>query len=402
MMNAFSVAVPESRMTHFAAKLNALQNKAKRMNAPPLQWRIAHSSVSNGMACTWVTIVGEAPRFNGWRLIARYDFDMNPETREVACITNAVPGETVPDTYRVVGTVCQHCGHARRRNNVFLLEHDDRGFIIVGRQCIAAFLGVSVEQLAWAYTFERIASARDEEWEGTSWHVDGGSSVLSVLANTAAVVRRKGWRSQAVANVDDTGGASTANLVSYVMGPPPRGEQENKYFRRFCEEVAVEERDWDTARAIVQWVSDVSPGSEWIETLKAIVRLGWCKARRFPILCSAIVGYERELARAAEREERIAAAKQGHIGEVKQRITFAATITAHAMTQSEYGYGTRINMRDDEGHEAVWFASKSISVEVGQRFMVTATVKKHGTFGRVDQTTLTRVKLDAMIPEQIN
>ena len=67
-----------------------------------------------------------------------------------------------------------------------------------------------------------------------------------------------------------------------------------------------------------------------------------------------------------------------------------------------YPYGDEpfqiITMRDDDEHEIVWKTGSIQDVEAGDQISMTGTVKEHSQFRGVDQTVITRAKLEKTGP----
>jgi hypothetical protein len=85
-----------------------------------------------------VEINGEAPRINGWVLACRVEFNGT-----IGNVVRIAPGRDDDGsyvTYREIEPVCEHCNTRRRRNDVFVLEHESGERKIVGRNCLADFL----------------------------------------------------------------------------------------------------------------------------------------------------------------------------------------------------------------------------------------------------------------------
>ena len=110
----------------------------------------------------------------------------------------------------------------------------------------------------------------------------------------------------------------------------------------------------------------------------------------------------REAAQAKVREDRIAKATSGFVAPVKTRLrdvpvtitnVFEGTRAAYAWPHGEEPFQI-ITMRDGDGHEIVWKTSSVQPVTVGDDVTMTGTVKEHGEFRGVDQTQISRAKLE--------
>lgn len=57
-----------------------------------------------------------------------------------------------------------------------------------------------------------------------------------------------------------------------------------------------------------------------------------------------------------------------------------------------YGLAKLHSLRDEEGRTLIWFATGADELEVGGKYRILGTVKKHEEYKGWKQTTLTRVK----------
>lgn len=92
---------------------------------------------------------------------------------------------------------------------------------------------------------------------------------------------------------------------------------------------------------------------------------------------------------------RTASFAKGHLGTVGKRQDFgAAEVVSAREIEGRYGCTTVLTLRAESGHCITWFASGSKRLEPGTLVTVTGTVKAHGDFREVDQTVLTRCRLE--------
>ena len=108
-------------------------------------------------------------------------------------------------------------------------------------------------------------------------------------------------------------------------------------------------------------------------------------------MASAVVAYDRELAN-AEAAKRVA--NSVHVGQVGQRMNVSLTVTRSFPKDTMYGVTTILTMCDKDGNVFKWFASGYQEYKVGDKVQGKGTVKAHGEWQGVKETTLTRCKLD--------
>lgn len=82
-----------------------------------------------------------------------------------------------------------------------------------------------------------------------------------------------------------------------------------------------------------------------------------------------------------------------HVGEIKERIEFEASVEFTKEIDGFYGITTIIKLRDLDGNVFTWFASGWHDVKRGDRVSIKGTVKKHDEYQGVKQTILTRCVL---------
>lgn len=93
-----------------------------------------------------------------------------------------------------------------------------------------------------------------------------------------------------------------------------------------------------------------------------------------------------------------AATAAGHLGEVGDKIQLQVTVTRRRTFETQFGMQALVGMRTEAGHELVTFTSGAFgwAVEEGQTLEIKGTVKEHGHYQDIPQTTLFRVKAVAV------
>ena len=149
-----------------------------------------------------VEVSGEEPRINGWRMLAKIEF-----TAEFGSIIKTLPGiDSIDSRFREVGPVCEHCNAQRRRNDVFVLEHEDGTTKVVGRNCLADFIRTGDAETLAAYAAfaeqvkDFIGDASDPDFEDSGWgRTEYTPTLIEYLTIVSVLIRREGWTSRTVA-----------------------------------------------------------------------------------------------------------------------------------------------------------------------------------------------------------
>lgn len=338
-----------------------------------------------------LSVVGETPKIDGWRLVAVLD-----HKAEGVNLLRAVPGETVPERYWSAKPLCEHCKTKRTRRDTVVLGHDDGAYIQVGKTCLADFLGgADPAQLAsMAELFRSFEDAAGGDPDGYDGFGDGHepkrSTAFAVLVAAATAIRLHGW---APAKSE---GKSTKSRVAEWLFP--------RTFMDKGRTVVIDgelepptDGDRLTAFETLQWVNAMNARSDYEHNLRATLACGSVRVREdLGIAASAVSAYQRYLGRQveyAQKQKRNADLGNAWMGTVGKRETFDLTVLDVKVREGDYGPTTIVKFVDAENNLATWFASgfKADDYKAGQTVKVKATVKRHGEFNGKPETYLTRV-----------
>lgn len=329
-----------------------------------------------GVAAVRVTLNTPRLAISGWTFAGAHEMTADGH------IVNY--GSTRVDEMR-----CDHCGHARRRGKVYTVVNEDGEQVVVGSNCLAAFLGVKPEGL-WALTFD--LEQKDEEEERDIWGASTGDKVVPALDLVGA----------ALAASDD--GVNFVPKSRASMQNPSTAQKVEQDLALMVAAGEVPERRTQ-AETILAWVNAQPAGdSDYIDSLRSVLagKERWVGRKHFGIGVSAVSAYRNAqewAAREAQRKEQAEALyKQGHVGEpgVRFRDRPMQLMVAQVIPGEEYGPRTRMVFRDQEtGRQVLWWASgdRSDDWAEGDEVVVTATVAEHGQYSGADQTVVKRAAL---------
>ena len=115
----------------------------------------------------------------------------------------------------------------------------------------------------------------------------------------------------------------------------------------------------------------------------------YCEWRNLGVLASVIVAYQKAQKALAESQN---GAKSKYVGEIGAKVTLTIQVTRIAFIEGQYGITAVVSMMSGENSLLVWFASGGTNLEEGKSYTLKGTVKAHGEYHGVKQTTLTRCK----------
>lgn len=433
--------VPECNRPTLEARLAKLNKRAAKLGvaAIAVAWEVDHHLTeytyrehTDGSGCAWiapgatihkewvptgrrmpvygVTVTGVTPQYNGWRLVAV----LTPlATDEGATnLIAAVPGETCPAEYRNRIGQCDHCKAQRRRKETFVVRHEDGTHRMVGRQCIADFLG-GADPHGFAATAEWMRDLADacggaESMGGWGGSGDTGYDLGELLMWAARAVAVYGWLSKTKAHeLNEQYGSETKHYTStaahtmYAINRPWRGNAQT--IREWLEERAKLEAAMpeDAARALAtaatEWAANIpadkleDEANNYLANIHAIAHAGYVPARAFGVAASIMGSYQREQDMLKERERRAALPPSAHVGTVKQRLVLEVTCERIISREGTYGTTGIHKLVDKDGNDLTWFATSATWLEEGKRYEIKATVTAHGDYKGRPQTTINRV-----------
>lgn len=331
------------------------------------------------------TVSGETPKLAGWTLIAIIEPVPNGEN-----LVREVPGEKCPARFRTTKMFCDHCSSTRKRNSIFLLKHEDGEYKQVGRQCLADFLGHEHPEnliLKAEYLFSGTGLMRDAEEEG--WWSGGGSlppmiPTTEFVTVAAVVIRKMGWKPRSQVSEFEQ---ATADIVWDICT-----RSGDRMVRELVQakQLYASEDDIKSAEAAVAWGAAIDPANAhntYLHDLGVCCRQNYVDHKRSGFAASVISAYRRTLL----TPEKTTPSK--HLGEIDKRQQFdnVTCRLARPIVSGIYEK-TLVKFVDGEGNVLIWWASGMPDwVEVGCKYNIKATVKKHTEYQGVAQTEVNRV-----------
>lgn len=383
------LSVPSFNLQTLISRLTELAAKAADLGVPAIQWTVGEGTVHYVKWCQCevcihekeprtyypVTVEGEAPKFNGWQLVAAL------EHTPAGNVVRGVPGLIVPERYRTAANDCDHCQLARKRSETFVVFSETEAYKQVGRSCIADFLGHSTQFLEYAeYVREFESAFIDADEPGGFGHRDRSFDAHLYLAYVGLALAKGGWVSRTQARESINAGSSTADLAVNLLFPSVESKREYPTKEHFEE-----------ASAALAWVKSDLAGrqnlSDYEHNLVMIASKEAIEHRDTGIIASLIPAHRRALGKKLEQQKR--AATSQHFGTVGKREEFTLTVSNVYLVEGNYGVTKIHTLLDAAGNVAVWFSS-SKQLKQGVTYVLKATVKSHGERNGVKQTVLTR------------
>ncbi len=336
---------------------------------------------------TELHVTGNAPKIDGFRFIGK--IEMLGET----ALLQAVPGEVIPETYRVnPTTICEHCKTNRDRKDVYVVYEIKTGeYKQVGRTCLRDYLGIDNPAAIVAH-FGWMAEVKGLEEYGRFGKGSLMYGLHEVLSYAAFFCSTIGYKPTSEMN-------STVGLVCMMLDF--KNEVRKDYIRDYEENKAKYDK---TADEVIAWVRAIEPGeSKWhgnyINNLRTIfIEDLIYRTSHLGLVVSAVRSYEKALGYEAEEARRHEKPSEyvGTVGERLKKIS-AVFMDKRVIGQGEWGDRIMIRFITNDRDELIWFtgeyAASQNGLYVGQELVLSGTVKTHKDFKGQKQTYLSRVKV---------
>lgn len=325
-----------------------------------------------------VELTGEAPSYNGWKLLATLDWDS-----QAGLIVRTAPGVENVDRDSLREGMCDHCGSKRFRRNVHLVGNEETGEQLqVGSTCIKDFLG---------WTGVVVFFHEDKISDDVDDYLSGGGYIArewtteTVLAAAWAAIQVYGYEPSS------SYGATTKGRVWDILDPRSKlAREEADMLRPYLV------NSYEQARIIREWVlSDEFKGySEYVTNLKAILAADLVTERNIGFAVSApqtwAKAQERDLIKRQEKEE----ISNEFVGNEKDKLELEVTIKSIRYIDGDWGTTTLYTLLSTDKHVFKWFSSSKALGETADDtvYKIRGTVKGHDEYRGLKSTILTRVK----------
>lgn len=331
-----------------------------------------------------VKVEGNAPAYNGWEFVAKLDWDAN-----AGLVVRSIPGAVAVDRESLRQGWCDHCRTTRQRLVTYVVRHQEDGRQIqVGSSCLKDFTGQYT-----TIAFPELSS--DDDREGGYFGPAGEReySPLTVLAVAWACVKLEGFKPAS------SGGSTTKSDVHTALNP-----SKSKQDREWAAKIApLADEAGKKAKELLAFIlsDDFSGTSDYVLNMKAVAAGNMVSARNIGLLASAPQAWAKSLERSLVREreasiyagsEFIGTAPDPEKGIKGSRHELTVEVKGIKYLDGDYGVRTLYTMITPEGNIVKWFSTgvDKLGEDIGARFVLRGTVKKHETWNDMKSTVLTR------------
>lgn len=369
------IKVPVYRWATVEREFSRLVAKAEQRKLPvPVLTEIARDD-------RWVTchVLGGAPVFAGWRLVADLERLRKRDTGEVVTLVRTAVGQTCPERYRSEPEQCEHCGVRRQRNRTFVIRHEDGRYLQIGSTCLDEYLGTDALS-AWL-TLGPIRELSDG-WGLEIWDEDEYTRYRGHVSKWGAPVPLAEFLPALAASVRVYGYSSAKS----EMHPNLATGRSTWAAIQECEHEAVTEGDRAYAQELLAFGRGLRGSSDFEHNLRCILESGevrWTDANLVAALVPMLAAEQARL------NEHVPGAEPG------TKIVGEWRVVSKRSWLGLDGYMYRVSFRDAAGREITWrtgspWTVAGESIEVGKTYRVVATVKRLGSYEGMAQTEISR------------
>ncbi|MCP4369933.1 MAG: hypothetical protein GY797_17730, partial [Deltaproteobacteria bacterium] len=379
-MPTYATRISEYKWPIFLNKFAKYKNKADRLGFPEPTYKILkdYHKTNDGITPLShvyyykdIEITYEMPIIDGWEVVG------NRERLDGKIFTNVVTDDDCSSFHKSDVIGCGHCHTNRYRNKSILLKNKVGTIIEVGSTCVVDFFGHKVTKLDWFV---------DRIFEGDEWSGVGGGMfkfpLLKTLECTAFYIRKFGYMKASVPDYN-----TKERVWDCHLEPHFRCSSFVK------PEITVEDENL-AADALGHWASQDPTKNfhnSYVTNLIKIAEDSYLDPKLLGYAVSMVSSYQFHLEREAKKNAVPQVSKyQGNIGDRIKDIP--VTLTQKKGWDGTYGWTDLLTMTDFDGNVFISFYTGTKSVpEVGQKFMLTGTIREHKEFNKVQQTNLNRI-----------
>lgn len=380
--------VPALNLDTLNKRLSKLSRKARKYGTAPIGYSIGETfkdkttiyidNEPKKITTQFVniTVWGEAPKYGNHTFLARV------ELREGENIVNNIANAELNPRFRHMVSECDHCGHNRIRNDVYVFANENGEQIAVGKTCLRDFTGCDnpLEITNRAQFLSEIKTHIDEDYDSfMSGFGSNHYSIHSVLETAAANIREYGWVSKSMQmNSHDENTLSTADMVGMDLNPNPKHKP-----------VEIVNADKELANETIEYFRNMEPqnNNDYINNLRVILGNDVIIAKHIGLAVSSVNVILRNKQKETESKNNVSQ----YVGNVKERLrnielTFVREIY---MGFGNFGETYMYSFKDNSDNIFTWFTTKR-DFNIGEKYTVDFTVKGHKEYKNIKQTNITR------------
>lgn len=379
--------VPAYRADTLTAKITKLAKKAKKYGnndivftvSKPFIHDVKQGAKTIAVEMVSVTVQGDAPKYGNYTFAAKVELigDEN--------IVHNVANIELDARFRTMKNECDHCGHHRNRNNVFVFVDNNGKQMAVGQTCLRDFTGCDnpeeiVNRASILGDLESICQDEEKEfWGGRGEFI---FSATEILESAAANIRQYGWISKAKAMESDADIMPTSQYVLKDM----LGKTAN------WTPVEITDADKATAQSVINYFRTGEQfGNDYLDNIRVILKQDIVAYRHLALVASGVQHIIKTNADNISNQSKAIASD--YVGNVGDKLKDINVVFEKEIFIGETQFGNKyLYCFNANGNSVNWFTDKK-EYEIGMNYTMSATVKELKEYKGIKQTIVTRAKI---------
>lgn len=396
-------SIYEGHMDDLMRKVTKIQNKCKKFGCEfhfaKIGEEIKEVKNLDGyiVKCKFIIVEAEGTAvINGWEFVASVE-----HTPAGNIFSKAMSDVEIPEAYRTMNPICEHCNSNRTRKSTFIIRNTESGeFKMVGKSCLMDFTnGLSASTAVWFASLKEVFEEAEEAPVSCGYN-ERYFSTRSVLQYTAETIRHFGFIKSE--NNNSTKDRMETFMVVDMGLTRWMPDKEVEATRNLMKKVGFNAESKEATEMVdnaLNWILNQEVKNDYIHNLKTACSLEDSHYRRFGLLVSLFPTFNRELEIQAKKEAQVKAdSKSEHQGQVGSRMVVEVeSVKCVTSWDSCFdGYHTTTTyiwkIMDKNGNVYTWKSSNWLD-EQNPPKVIKGTVKEHKVFRDVKQTELTRCRI---------
>jgi hypothetical protein len=288
----------------------------------------------------------------------------------------------IPEKYRTVKSICEHCKSNRQRNKTVLLQDAENNIKQVGTDCIKEYTGIDASDIISIYAdiHELLIQDLEADYERIS-HFPRYTETIDYLTACIQLITEKGYVKESYRD-----NRATKIEAWEIAG----SDRVNSKYKTIAEKV-------------IEYFKNNTFTNDFLNNIKVYLNNKYTKESGF--IAYAYIAYQKQ----KEIENKLKAEKEkgqksSYVGNIGDKIELTLTIDRRITTEYVYSaYNSTTNyiyiMHDDKNNIFTWktstciFNNQNNPADTNDIIKLKGTIKAHNEYKETKQTELTRCKV---------
>lgn len=368
------VSIPEINVERFENRIEQLKRVAERIGGSVVAKKVNEEVVEieyDGRQYKAIyhnyEVNSESPRINGFEFVAILE-----RIGDKNLIKHINKEHELPEGLEERGNYCEHCNSNRNRRILFIIKDTKSNKIMqVGKSCLKDYIGhVSADDIANLYkNIETI----DEIPLTTSVREWAHYNTIEVVAFSAYFTDIYGYESvdNKLSTKDRVYDAITLDYddMSHII-------KDKGYY--------------EVAEDVLEWIRGSKSNNDYMVNLRTLAESQLVAQHHMGYMVSAYSSYLRSNNTNRKDEHKN---ESKYVGKVGDRCEFELQLSGMFSFETQYGTMRIYKFTDNLDNVFIWKTSTVIrDLELGDKVIVTGTIKEHKEYNNERQTVLTRCR----------